>query len=445
MIVCIIVGYLLFKVISSLNASYFSLVSETTFPVTHWLMMASHGTGEHDSEDFRYTEQFETKEEKKETTVRKMIDNYKEYSPSGLISFLYDKFMITWSYGDGEDILDKVSQDQKNTGLYSWVLGDRSELFRLYCYSFRLSTLFFIVAGLWNFLLKKIWDTYQFIFSLTLFGGVIFYSFWEVKGSYAAPFVYIMLLIGMYGAEMLAGYCDPSMNKKSVKQSAAIPSALLSALAVICILSYNGMVSTEITRREYAVHCLGNLSSQNIVVNTDKAVICQEFYSSRPINRIVLRGWADKDAQESNKRYKMTVSEIEGNEVFSGEICAEDIRENGFIPVNVGDIVPTGRQKYILKLSAQGQKGEMYVQQRTSSYIDTYDGILTVNGKERVNDLHLQVLRKYQSPWCSRKAGLIINAGIFLTIFFSCSGMFNGGFCKNKREYGTGESEGRML
>ena len=43
-------------------------------------MMASHGDGEHNKEDYAYTHQFRTKEEKTQATVDRMIKNYKSYS-----------------------------------------------------------------------------------------------------------------------------------------------------------------------------------------------------------------------------------------------------------------------------------------------------------------------------------------------------------------------------
>lgn len=93
-------------------------------------MMASHGDGEHNKEDYAYTHQFRTKEEKTQATVDRMIKNYKSYSFSELMAFEQKKLMVSWYYADGGDLIEKISQDQKNTPLYTWILGSRFDLFR---------------------------------------------------------------------------------------------------------------------------------------------------------------------------------------------------------------------------------------------------------------------------------------------------------------------------
>ena len=137
--------------------------------------MASHGDGEHNKEDYAYTHQFRTKEEKTQATVDRMIKNYKSYSFSELMAFEQKKLMVSWCYADGGDLIEKISQDQKNTPLYTWILGSRFDLFRAYCYGFRISNMAFLCLALWRLLKRKKEDILQVFWAVSILGGILFY------------------------------------------------------------------------------------------------------------------------------------------------------------------------------------------------------------------------------------------------------------------------------
>ncbi len=180
-IVCVIMAALVFSGISKLNDRFFSSVTDENFPVTHWLMMGSHGEGMHNYPDVNYTKSFETKKEKTHATVKKLISHYKEHGQAELVSFFYDKLVFSWSFGDGIEIIPKVSQDLKQTKLHSWIMGNRMDLFRLYCYAFRIANMILILIALWDLLKMKGIDAYQFVFVLSLFGGMLFYCLWRLR------------------------------------------------------------------------------------------------------------------------------------------------------------------------------------------------------------------------------------------------------------------------
>lgn len=70
--IIIVVSVVLTAGISALNQRYFSSVSEENIPATHWLMMASHGTGKVDMDDFYYTLSFPMKEKRTAATLERM-------------------------------------------------------------------------------------------------------------------------------------------------------------------------------------------------------------------------------------------------------------------------------------------------------------------------------------------------------------------------------------
>ncbi len=419
--VCAVTGGLLFQSISALNASYFSEAYEENYPVTHWLMMASHGTGKHNTADFQYTAQFATKEEKTRATTKRMLENYRKYSTSGLASFLNEKLIVSWSYGDGGDVMMKGIQNTKYTKLYSWMLGDKRDLFRLYCYAFRIATMFLIIAALCHLLGKKEIDRYQFVFVLTFFGGIFFYCFWEVKPSYAAPFIYIMLLIAMQGGDVLSETAAKAKEKWASRQDYTAVCAVLACILFVCILSYHRMANTEVARQDWSVRCMKKIPTKSITMGGEDRVITQEFSASKPWNRIGLQAWRDEEAKKANDSFRLSIVDENEKKIYDGKVTAQDVAPSGELLVKTKKVVPAGKQKYTIRISADGkQKGKMYFQQRKSRCLDTYEGSFALNGKEEVNDLQLQVFMRYKGKWCSRAAALLINGSLFLIALFLC-------------------------
>ena len=412
--ICMVTGVILFQGISRLNERYFSSVSDKNFPITHWLMMGSHGEGKHNFEDLRYTESFDTKKEKTNATVRKLMENYREAGKAELVSFFYNKILVSWSPGDGIEILPKAAQDMKQTKLYSWILGDRMDLFRLYCCAFRIASLLLIIVGIQSLLRKKEIHAYQFVFVLSLFGGILFYCFWEVKGSYTAPFIYTMLLTGMQGADVLADMVPAIRERLKIRERYWEISAVFAGILFVCLVSFHGMTDTAIDRKDFGIYNSGKRSVRPIREAGGIRELTQEFYAEKPLNCIELCAEADRTAKRSDAGYHVRLLDEEEREIYTGEIHAKEILPEGRIVLKTQEIVPKGRQKYKLVLQRlEAGSGNLYMKQRSNEYIDLYEGVLTVNGKERMNDLFLQTYRAYRGKWCSKRAGAVLCGSLF--------------------------------
>ena len=117
------------------------------------------------------------------------------------MAFEQKKLMVSWCYADGGDLIEKISQDQKNTPLYTWILGSRFDLFRAYCYGFRISNMAFLCLALWRLLKRKKEDILQVFWAVSILGGILFYCYLGKKSSYGMPFVMLFLLLGMAGID----------------------------------------------------------------------------------------------------------------------------------------------------------------------------------------------------------------------------------------------------
>ncbi len=419
------VTLLLAKAVSLLNEDYFGPVFDQNFPITHWLNMGSHGVGGHNSGDDRFIKQFATKEEKSAAALQKMIEHYQSYSLPELAAFFYWKIISVWGYGNSGDILVEVMQDRKMTPLYSWVVGDHMDLFRAYCFAFRILTLLFMLVALWKLLRTKKIDPYQFLFVLSFFGGVLFYCFWEAKNSYSLPFVYLMLLVAAHGADVLAQRALPVQPKTSEGRGPrrALRSAAILGLvctAGICLFAYHCMTGGSLLHQDWSVRCREGISTAKINVKSKRLELSQEFYASKPFNTLELSGGADKTAAAKNTACQLTLLDQDGTVVYEAEITAAELTAGNYLTLQTGLIIPEGRTRYTLKLSKAGKGGgKLFFRRRTGSYLDSYDGTLTVNGKEWENDLFLCVYREYEGPWCSRRTG----AGIAGLLILAAAGL----------------------
>lgn len=428
-----VAALLLAKGISVLNERYFGPVFSRNFPVTHWLNMGSHGTGGHNSGDDRFIKQFKTKEEKSAAALQEMIGHYRSYSPLELADFFYRKMALVWGYGNSGDMLIELMQDRKMTPLYSWVVGDHMDFFRACCFAFRIATLFLMLVALWDLLTAKKIDPYQFLFALSFFGGVLFYCFWEAKNSYSLPFVYIMLLIGMHGADVLAGKTLPegqsfpelrkTPGRFGRRRGAVRPLAVLGLLcaAGISLFAFRCMTGSFVLHRDWSVRCREGISITNINVKSGRLELSQEFYASKPFNSIELSGGADETAVAHNAACRLTLLDTDGAVVYETEITAAELTAEKYLILQTDLVIPEGKTKYTLKLDKPDEGGgKIYFRRRTGNYLDSYDGTLTVNGKELSNDLFLHIYREYEGPWCSAKAGAAITGLLILAAAGLC-------------------------
>ncbi len=416
-VVCLLAGVLLFEGIEALNDSWFSSVSEKNFPITHWFMVASHGNAQNNNADTTFTRSFETKEEKTEATWQKTIENYESYSLPELAVFMAEKVMMNWSHGDGGDLYTRFSQETKQTSLTSWILGERSDFVRLYCYSYWLTTIFLLILTLVKMLKSKKLLPYSFLFALTFFGGLLFYLFWELKGTYSLPFLYVMLLLAEEGEEAVSERLS-ARNKKTRNRHTrfAVAAGLLCTFCLLVNSCYT-MTHTDLQLHDYSVQSSPGLDSVEKISYESSLVLTQEFYVSKTFDTIVLAGKADKSETEEAVIYRFRLLNENGVEIYAEEISGSDISENGMITVRTGDVTPNGEEKYIVQIESEdNSENGIQFYQRDNYYLDMFKGTLTVNGETRQNDLWLQVYEEYTASWCPLSMGILLNGGWFLII-----------------------------
>ena len=72
--------------------------SEREVPITHFLMMGSHGNGTYDNEDVKYTKSIQNPEERKQKTWNAYVENLKNNGIAGNVKLLLKKEAV-WGIG----------------------------------------------------------------------------------------------------------------------------------------------------------------------------------------------------------------------------------------------------------------------------------------------------------------------------------------------------------
>lgn len=100
--------------------------------------------------------------------------------------------------------------------------------------------------------------------------------------------------------------------------------------------------------------------------------------------------------------------------LYISDIYADDAHKGSQVTVEIPEIVPKGREKFILRLVRNPENaGGMYFRRRPTQYLDVYEGKLFADQKEETADLMMSVWREYQRPWCSEMAAALLNGAIF--------------------------------
>lgn len=420
--VCIAAAAVLYGGIAKLNDVYFSSVSDGNYPVTHWLMMASHGEGRWNIQDEYFTRSFETKEEKRQATLERTLENYRGLGVGGTIRLFYIKTMITWADGMSE-IESRCAQDLKLTRAYPLIFGGQNDFARIYSYAYRAAVVLLIAAAALYELVSPKKDKYFPVFALTLFGGIVFYWLWEAKESYCIPFLMLMSLLASYGAVRLAeratqgrkaetaGHIPAKPVKRHAVSGAVIWGVLLTAgstaLAAVVFGIWHG---NGITHRDYTLLCNNANFSEGVPdMEADGSVILQEFYASKAIDMLAIRAVEDRNFDQSDYVYRIELLNADNETVDETTVAASELdATRNTLYVSLHRDATAEREKCCLRITKlSGTVGALSFAHRCAVRLDNYDGTCYVNGEAQPYDIFMSVWSEYEAPYYSMPQALL--------------------------------------
>ena len=197
--------------------------NQQEFPATHWLMMASHGVGRYDSEDVRFTTELPTQEAKKEMTVQRMKENYKELGVKGSLRLFGTKLRSVWLVGDDDFTkMTYVSSDYRHVNEY--LNGKYNGWILMYSYLARFTLLCCCLISAVKLIRKK--DKWVYVAMLSILGGMVFHIFWEANPKYSICFMGMMTFVMLFGIESISQF---DFKESGLLQKKNIPVYLIIA------------------------------------------------------------------------------------------------------------------------------------------------------------------------------------------------------------------------
>lgn len=351
------------------------------FPMTHWIMMASHDIGSFDQNDVNYTMKFAGKEQKKEANIERIKENYSDLGVKGALSLFAEKLKLTWSVGDsGAPGVLKVSSGYNQ--LHRYITGGKNAFIILFCYAFRFITLVLIFIACAGLLKRK--NKYLYFNCVILLGGMLFHCIWEANSKYSICFVNVMMCLMCGGLETIRD--KNSSEYKADKYKAGY--LCCGITLALCLLSSAGFSNSR-----YTLAAVQNESTENLILGRkDGDFVSQSFETKINFNTIVIpvRKFYTKS------RIEVTLTEENGKFLDSKIFTNKEIGEYNAIVYRLPKVMWNHHpQKYVIQIKKEDNlKESVSVPIYRSGNIDIYKkGNCSFNDKElKKADLLFKVL-----------------------------------------------------
>lgn len=187
------------------------------FPFVHWVMMGLSNKGGYTHADVEYTQQFTTKKEKTEADIQAIKEKLKNYAEKNeLFHFFRKKLDFTWS--DGTYFApEKLGREPARPGRYhEYVLnsGTKNKLYFYFSQIIYLSYFAFMLISIFSkyYLNKK--EECRMIFSLGMFGVMLFLLIWETRSRYLVNFIPYFVLLSYFGIEQIHQFLEKNQYKR---------------------------------------------------------------------------------------------------------------------------------------------------------------------------------------------------------------------------------------
>lgn len=429
----VLASLLIFQGIQIKNTEYFGRNEDENFPITHWIMMGSHGDGQYCNSDKEYTLSVAGKQERVKANLSKLKDNIIQAGPAGVAYLFLKKIGTTWS--DGYKSMNRrIGQTEKFNNLYRYLLGDNKDFFVLYCFAYSILVYLLIIFSSLFYICTKRKSFYLFFMQLVFFGGIVFYTFWEVKNIYSVPFIPFLILIAEYGGTELDFELQEIVCKfrKLYKYFAMI---YIIGILLICGKLFISLSTNPVSLRKNTI----NSCVPNEITYIDREIskggeILQSFYmANKPINQFKFSIRCIKQPEKAKeKEYEINLLNSKKEIIRQMIVGKDNIEYNQnenkyYLTVSFEDVKPetSGCQMFI-QIRKLGKKQASFVFGYLNRQVDIYRGECWVNKSLQDHDIYLQVYQSDTNSIFSVKGALsvsIVSAiiAIMLFLLFNCS------------------------
>ncbi len=401
--------------------SYFGDFSSKNLPISYWLAMGSHGNGTlatQDQNDLMTLENLDDEEK----LIEGLKITAKYYINNGIVETLklwYGKILTTWSDGYS-GINERLCVGETGSDYFSYIAGDRSKFLYFYSQIYRLILLFGIITYCIRTIMTnkaQIKLDISIISILTILGGLLFYSLWEAKNVYSAPFIFFQIIVASNALQDFQESIIPFVTAKAKydRKYLVISLIIYTSIIIITLFLMTNCLRDIYNYNNYYIQTFNN-NRQITSINVD-GNLTQDFTTANNFNRIQIKASYDGAADEVSD-YLMTLTD-ENQQVIASQLIKPDMIENGTISFSIQDSLKSGRYKLCLeKVDFDNRSICCYRQE--SYYIDLYDGklIYSYNGEVNsyVSDMIIDVF--YENKTRKYSDAFIIHFIVMIGILF---------------------------
>ncbi len=368
------------------------------FPIAHWLMIGSSEDGLLDNGQMnKYTYSFDTKQKMIDGDIKKIKEQIFSYGLAG--SFRH--FAIKMSNNFADDYDYQTINLKKHSKFFKYIYGEKTDFVNIYSNAFRNFLYLLVLISLFSQLKAKKID-YRILFTITLFGVILFYSIWEVKNVYHLPYVSIMILLAASSLELATNKIS-NLTFKQKKKCRNI--GLIAVLFTIITFAsfYQSYTKPLNVYHDYQIKADINQYinwQQNLASNG--YTLKQEFYAKGKFNNISLLIFKiyDNDTIYDIKLY-------DGKKVIAKKsLTSKDIQLNsnkGYINFSFKTQNPDKKHKYFITISSREKSYDSinwgYILTRLNG---KYSGDLFIDNQLMGSDLAMVVSYEYYGAYVSK-------------------------------------------
>ncbi|MBQ1843329.1 MAG: hypothetical protein II133_01870 [Lachnospiraceae bacterium] len=375
-VILVLTSAVFITVFSNASAQY-NPDKSGNFPLIHWVKVGTTGDGQVNGHDLDVLDKVKGKDAKAAYEKDLMKREFTERGTTGNVKFLLKKTGVTWSKAES-DYRKRMMPFENNTRIVgAFLLGDKDYLVTTYLYAYRLLLFIMALAGGVVFFIKKADGTAQTIV-YSIFGGYLFYTFWEGKPCYSFPF---LILIEMMALPAVLALGERSSEKKAFDLRCAVPVCLLCIIVAAGVQNYKVNRSGVIYQQSINAYT-GNKERHTI---DSGSTLTQEFSPRYGFNHISLRVFGLDSKSAGAYRFRI----LSGNQVV---VENPDYAVNDHsLGLHFDEIVPEKGQKFTIEVTNEdGDTSGVWMTSYTRSF-RLYRGRTTING-DRVNgNLNIKV------------------------------------------------------
>lgn len=399
--------------------------TDTAFPVTHFIMLGTHGTdGSFHMDDLNYTISLPTKEAKLKGTVSVIQERLAKNGLKGNVQLLLNKQLNCWMDGTDSFTYEHTLCTDFNR-LHTYIMGSKSGYLAAYAQIFRFLQLFLVCIYCVTVLIRQKIDC-SFLLALNLLGGMVFHLLWEASPFYSIPFTLF--------SYALAAESITQLDSFSILRSKATASVFFTGI-LLCFFLHSSYLLAQFhsyTQEEKIM--------TDFVVNQHMATVGEEgppmklgqiwtqtFEAETAFNLLDLYFEAS-DRENNTSVYDLTLSDEHGEIFYNDKLYGNKMGYDLFFEVQFEPIVPSGRTAYTISIEPLLQDKDNYIRfsSQDTSRVDLYPyGALAINGTPTGRDLSFRILNRHIGTAASKKEYglftiLLLSLELFLIIKTFC-------------------------